>query len=126
MCVFVNLKGQVGDVDQLVVCQGEKVEEAKLRESSRLDLFHSISVDQELLQGGESVKRLLHSENTISLHVSHRAGFQDSVCVMSQLRVVTWYRMSILLLARLRKARRPRPRNAPSLTLRMLQRCSDR
>lgn len=121
-----HLKGQVGDVDELVVCQGEKVEEAKLRESSRLDLFHSVSVDQELLQGGESVERLLHSENTISLHVSHHAAFQVSVCVMSQLRAVTWYRMSMLLLARLRKARRPRPRNAPSFTLRMLQRCSDR
>ncbi|TNN51377.1 hypothetical protein EYF80_038414 [Liparis tanakae] len=34
--------------------------------------------------------------------------------------------MSTLLLARLRKTRRPRPRKAPSFTRRMLQRCSDR
>lgn len=40
-----HLKGHVGDVDQLVVCQGEQVEEAKLGEGSGLDLFHSVTVD---------------------------------------------------------------------------------
>lgn len=54
--VSVHLKGHVGDVDQLVVCKGEQVEEAELRESSRLDLFHSVTVDHELLQRGQSIK----------------------------------------------------------------------
>lgn len=50
------LEGHVRDVHQLVVCQGEQVEEAELRESSRLDLFHSITVDHKLLQGGQAVE----------------------------------------------------------------------
>lgn len=50
--VSLHLKGHVGDVDQLVVCQGEQVEEAKLGEGSGLDLFHSVTVDHELLQRG--------------------------------------------------------------------------
>lgn len=54
--VSVHLKGHVGDVDQLVVCKGEQVEEAELRESSRLDLFHSVAVDHELLQRGQAIK----------------------------------------------------------------------
>lgn len=62
--VSVHLKGHVGDVDQLVVCKGEQIEEAELRESSRLDLFHSVAVDHELLQRGQSVKGLLDSQNT--------------------------------------------------------------
>lgn len=60
----VHLEGQVRDVDQLVVSQGEQVEEAELGESSRLDLFHSVTVDHELLQRGQSVKGLLGSQNT--------------------------------------------------------------
>lgn len=44
------LEGHVGDVDQLIVCDGKQVEEAQLRESSGLDLFHTVTVDHELLQ----------------------------------------------------------------------------
>lgn len=54
--VFCYLEGHVGDVDQLVVCKGEQVEEAELRESSGLDLFHAITVDHELLQRGQAVE----------------------------------------------------------------------
>lgn len=50
------LEGHVRDVHQLVVCKGEQVEEAELRESSRLDLFHTITVDHKLLQGGQAVE----------------------------------------------------------------------
>lgn len=58
------LEGHVGDVDQLVVCKGEQVEEAELRESSRLDLFHAVTVDHELLQRGQTVKGLLDTQST--------------------------------------------------------------
>lgn len=47
-CLY--LEGHVGDVDQLIVREGEQVEEAQLRESSRLDLLHAVTVDHELLQ----------------------------------------------------------------------------
>lgn len=63
-CIGVYLESHVGDVDQLVVCKGEQVEEAELRESSRLDLFHAVTVDHELLQRGQTVKRLLDSQST--------------------------------------------------------------
>lgn len=53
------LEGHVGDVDQLVVCEGEQVEEAELGESSGLNLLHTVPVDHELLQRGQTVKRLL-------------------------------------------------------------------
>ena len=58
------LEGHVGDVHQLVVCEGEQVEEAELRESSGLNLLHPVTVDQELLQRGQAVKRLLDSQGT--------------------------------------------------------------
>lgn len=45
------LEGHVGDVHEPVVCKGEQVEGAYLREGPRLDLLHAIVVDQELLQG---------------------------------------------------------------------------
>lgn len=54
VCVY--LESHVGDVDQLVVREGEQVEEAELRESSRLDLFHAVTVDHELLQRGQAVE----------------------------------------------------------------------
>lgn len=54
------LEGHVGDVNQLVVGEGQQVEEAQLCEGSRLDLFHTVMVQMQLLQGGEAVKGLLH------------------------------------------------------------------
>lgn len=59
----VYLKGHVGDVDQLVVCEREQVEEAELGESSRLDLLHSVTIDHELFQRGQSIEGLLDSQN---------------------------------------------------------------
>lgn len=49
-CVYVYLEGHVGNVDQLVVCEGEQVEKTQLGESSRLNFFHAVTVDHELLQ----------------------------------------------------------------------------
>lgn len=57
-----HLKGHVRDVDQLIVRKREQVEEAQLRERSRLDLLHSVAVDHQLLQRGQSVKGLLDSQ----------------------------------------------------------------
>ena len=48
MCL--HLEGHVGDVHQLIVRKGEQVEESQLRESSRLDLLHAVTVDHKLLQ----------------------------------------------------------------------------
>lgn len=56
---FEYLEGHVGDVDQLVVSEGQHVEEAQLCEGSRLDLLHTVVVQMQLLQGGEAVKGLL-------------------------------------------------------------------
>ena len=58
-CRWFYLKGHVGDVDQLVVCEGEQVEEAELRERPGLDLFHTITIEHELLQRGQSIEGLL-------------------------------------------------------------------
>lgn len=44
------LEGHVGDVAQLVVCEGEKVQEAQLGERSRLDLLQTVVVHQEPLE----------------------------------------------------------------------------
>ena len=60
-CVRVYLEGHVGDVHQLVVCEGQQVEEAQLREGSWLDLLHAVPVDHQLLQRGEAVEGLLHA-----------------------------------------------------------------
>ena len=54
--MFVYLEGHVGDVDQLVVCDREKVEEAQLRERPRLDLVHTVAVNNKLLQRGQAIK----------------------------------------------------------------------
>lgn len=54
--VFGYLEGHVGDVDELVVRDGEQVEEAQLRESPRLDLFHTVPVNHELLQRGQTIE----------------------------------------------------------------------
>lgn len=59
MVLTFYLKGHVGDVDQLVVCEREQVEEAQLGESSRLDLLHSVPIDHELFQRGQAIKGLL-------------------------------------------------------------------
>lgn len=48
-CVYVYLEGEVGNIDQLVVCEGEQVEESQLGESSRLNFFHTVVVDHKLL-----------------------------------------------------------------------------
>ena len=61
MEVLCYLEGHVGNVDQLVVCEREQVEEAQLGESSGLDLFHAITVDHELLQRGQAIEGLLDS-----------------------------------------------------------------
>lgn len=53
------LEGQVGDVYELVVSDGQHVEETKLGEGSRLDLLHAVVVQLELFQGGEAIKGLL-------------------------------------------------------------------
>lgn len=42
--------------------EGQHVEEAELCEGSRLDLFHAVVVQMQLLQGGEPVKGLLQSD----------------------------------------------------------------
>lgn len=62
--VLKALEGHVGDVDQLVVGQGQQVEEAQLGEGPRLDLLHPVVVDEQLLQGSQSVKRLLSNRGT--------------------------------------------------------------
>lgn len=61
-----HLKGHVRDVDQLIVRKREQVEEAQLRERSRLDLFDSVAVDHQLLQRGQSIKGLLDLQITSS------------------------------------------------------------
>lgn len=61
--MIVYLEGQVGHVDQLVVGDREKVEEAQLRERSRLYLFHTVMVDEQLLQRGKAIKRFLDSKD---------------------------------------------------------------
>lgn len=48
LCLY--LEGKVGDVDQPIVRDGEQVEEAQLRESSRLDLLHTVAINHKLLQ----------------------------------------------------------------------------
>jgi len=48
------------------VGEAQRVEEAELREGSRLDLFDMITVQMQLLQGREAVKRFLkQSKNKI-------------------------------------------------------------
>lgn len=44
------LEGHVGDVNQLVVGEGQHVEEAQLCEGSRLDLLNTIMVQMQLFQ----------------------------------------------------------------------------
>lgn len=56
---FDHLEGHVGDVNQLVVGEGQHVEEAELCEGSRLDLLHTVMIQEQLLQGGEAIERLL-------------------------------------------------------------------
>lgn len=58
-----HLKGQVGDVDELIVHERQQVEEAELGESARLDLFHAVVVDQELLERRQPIKRLLEQRH---------------------------------------------------------------
>lgn len=54
-----HLEGHVGDVNQLVVGEGQHVEETELGEGSGLDLLHAVMVQMQLFQGGEAVKGLL-------------------------------------------------------------------
>lgn len=60
------LEGHVGDVNQLVVAEVQHVEEAELCEGSRLNLFHTVVVQMQLLQGGEPVKGFLRSDTAQS------------------------------------------------------------
>ena len=60
--VLQALEGHVGDVDQLVVCEGEHVEEAQLSEGPKSDLLNTVVFQLQLLQGGEAVKGLLVME----------------------------------------------------------------
>lgn len=48
--VLQALEGHVGDIGELVVGEGEQVEEPQLREGPWLDLLHSVTVNQQLLQ----------------------------------------------------------------------------
>lgn len=56
------LEGHVGDVNQLVVVEGQHVEEAELGEGSRPNLLHAVVLQMQLLQGGETIKGLLQEE----------------------------------------------------------------
>ena len=60
--VLQALEGHVGDVDQLVVCEGEQVKESQLGKGSWLNLLHTVTVDQELLQRSEAVEGLLEKK----------------------------------------------------------------
>lgn len=44
------LEGHVGDVNELIVCDGEQVKETQLRKCSWLDLLYTVTVDEQLLQ----------------------------------------------------------------------------
>lgn len=66
-CVHTHLEGEVGNIDQLVVREREQVEETQLGEGSRLDFFHTVVVDHKLLQRGQTIKRLLQSQETKDL-----------------------------------------------------------
>lgn len=57
--IFDHLEGHVGDVNQLVVGEGQHVEEAELCESSRLDLLYTVMLQVQLLQRGEAIEGLL-------------------------------------------------------------------
>lgn len=48
--LYVYLEGEVGNIDQLVVCEGQQVEETQLGESPRLNFFHAVVVDHKLLE----------------------------------------------------------------------------
>lgn len=62
-----HLKGHVGDVNQVVVGEAQHVEEAELCEGSGLDLLDTITIQVQLLQGGEAIKGLLQCVNIKTL-----------------------------------------------------------
>lgn len=63
------LKGHVGNVHELVTGESQHVEEAQLREGSRLDLLHAVVIQVQLLQGGQPIEGLLQRPGQVGFKI---------------------------------------------------------